>query len=400
MIKTIRSQILFSRAQRLVQQGKLNEAIKVFDQALSMSPNWSAIYLHKALVLSDNQEYHDSVTTLMSAIQLYPSNSVYYMFIGRVHYDNQRLDEALQAFEKSLHMDRRNVLTLCFRNLTLLAMGKTEDAYEALKRQVNLTNSDFQSRLLVLCESFLWQKNELSKPLEVSIQDEDTVVDKEPWRIYQGLEDVFHKTGQLLIQAECYILSVLYRVRYAFDTKKKSAYLHYLEGNKRSLLGDFEASVDEYRKALSLFPEFGKTKEQLAEIYFENGYYKCALEYLMQTEEYRKALDVSPQKENKPEKLHITKDGGSTNRSLCLVLGIIYYKLGEYDKAIEKLTTATELGLTDYLPFYYLGLCSIAQNDTAGARSSFKKTTEKVNPNIAQKRLYEMMRICRSGEIR
>ena len=82
------------------------------------------------------------------------------------------------------------------------------------------------------------------------------------------------------------------------------------------------------------------------------------------------------------------------------MLGIIYYNLGKYDKAIEKLTTATELGLTDYLPFYYLGLCSIIQNNPDRAHFWFKKTTEKINPNIVQKRLDEMIKIYRSSEIR
>jgi tetratricopeptide (TPR) repeat protein len=381
MIETIRTEILFSRAQRLVQQDKLDEAIEVFDRALSISPKYSGIYLHKALALSDEKKYEDSVTTIMKAIQLDPSNPVYYMFLGRIHYDHRRFDKALQAFEKSLLMDSGNVLTLCFKNLALLAMGNIDDTYEELKEKVVNTNADFKSRLLVLCESFLLQKKDLSKTLEENIKEGNIVLRERSSRICRILEDVFDKANQLLMHILYYGLVLFYRCRYASNPKKKSAYLHYLEGDKRNLLGDSEAAIEEYIKALSLLPDFDEPKEELAEIYFENGDYERAHEYLKQTEEYKNAL----------------KGNRSKNTSLCLRLGIIYYKLGEYDRAIEKFMTVTELELTDYLPFYYLGLCSIAQSDAERARSWFKKATEKLNPSIAQKRVDELVRICKRG---
>jgi hypothetical protein len=67
--------------------------------------------------------------------------------------------------------------------------------------------------------------------------------------------------------------------------------------------------------------------------------------------------------------------------------------LAEYDKAAEKLIILAEHGSKDCVPFYYLGLCSIAKNDTKAARNWFKKAMQRVNPKIAEKRLGEMMRI-------
>lgn len=381
MIKIIRAEILFSRAQRLVQQDKLDQAIGVFDQALSISPKYGGIYLHKALALSDEEKYEDSVTTIMRAIELDPSNSVYYMFLGRIHYDHRRFDEALQAFEKSLLIDSANVLTLCFKNLTLLAMGNTDEAYEGLKGKVANANSDFTSRLLVYCESLLLQDKDLSKTLEENIHEGNIILKERSGRICRALEDVFHKTNQLIIHILYHSLVVFYRCKYVSNPKKKSAYLHYLEGDKRNLLGDSQAAVEEYMKALNLLPDFDEPTEQLAEIYFENGDYERAHEYLRQTEKYKNAL----------------KGNELRDTFLCLRLGIIYYELGEYDKAVEKFMTVARLERTDYLPFYYLGLCSIVQNDLRRARSWFKKATEKLNPNIAQKRVDELVCICKRG---
>ena len=59
----------------------------------------------------------------------------------------------------------------------------------------------------------------------------------------------------------------------------------------------------------------------------------------------------------------------------------------------------TELESTDYWPFYYLGLCSVAQSDAERARSWFKKATERINPDIAQKRLDELVRVRETGQI-
>jgi hypothetical protein len=71
--------------------------------------------------------------------------------------------------DKSLQISPENALTQSYKALTLLAMDKIEEAYKLLKGRVNLTNPKFQSRLLVLCESFLFRANKPSRSLEENI---------------------------------------------------------------------------------------------------------------------------------------------------------------------------------------------------------------------------------------
>jgi arginase family enzyme len=62
------------------------------------------------------------------------------------------------------------------------------------------------------------------------------------------------------------MLGLLCKIRYATNTKKKSAYLYCLGGGESTSLGDFKGAAEAYKKALSVFPECDDAKEQLADI--------------------------------------------------------------------------------------------------------------------------------------
>jgi tetratricopeptide (TPR) repeat protein len=380
MIRTIRTDRLLSKAETLIKEDALDKAIEVYEQAIAESPRYSHIYLHKALVLSDKDESDKAIAGMTKAIELNPTSPVYHMFLGRILYDAQRFDDALQEFEKSLSIDPKNTLSVSFRDLTNLTIGRPSGVYDRLRRNVNFTNADFQSRLLVLCESFLYEKKKGGEPTSFgqSIQKRDTVTDK----VGQGILKLFTRV-------EYQIFKLFYNIRYVVDRKRKSAELHILKGDKASLLEAFEIALNEYNEALRILPEFDKPKEHLAIVYYEKKEYEHALQYLTQTERYESRVGSSAKKEE-------SKDY-STDGELSMMLGVMYYELGQYERAVEELTSAAKLSFRDYEPLYYLGLCCVAKRDHNRARTWFKKAMEKNNPRIAQTRLNEFTRASISG---
>ncbi len=366
MVKTIRTERLFTKAQRLANEGNFEEAVQVFDQALSLNPNYAGIHLHKALSLSDAGRHEDAVAAISKAIDLQPSSSVYYMFLGRIYYDARRFSDALQAFEQSVAKDERYEFARVFKGITLLAIGKTTEAYELLQGRVNDTASSFQGRLLAVCESFLNQHQ--NRPWFLLHDDNDEPVGPMP--------NVMYTMGRFLI-----------RLKHPIDASRRVACLYCLEGDRLRSLRQFEPAIEISKKALAALPDCDAAKEQLSDIYFDAGDYKSALQWLMETTEYKEGVGNAKADD---------KDA-FLSQALHLRLGDIYRRLGEYDKATDHFARVAKPGLRDYQPFYYLGLCNIGLGNAGEARHWFEKATQRVNPRVAERRLQDMVQVEKEG---
>ena len=173
--------------------------------------------------------------------------------------------------------------------------------------------------------------------------------------------------------------------------------MRYLEGNKNLFMEDFKSAIDEFQKALDLFPEFEEAKEQLIEIYFNSKDYVQALAYLNQSKKYTDFMDSHNQIEGSMVNQSLKKQTRLGNDYIYRLLGIIYYQLHEYIKAIDNLNSALNSGLNNYEPPYYLGLCNIALGNNEEARLWFKKAVEKDGVEFFQKRLNEMEKTFKSS---
>lgn len=152
MFGILKAEILFSKAQKLANQEKFDEALELFDKAIALNGKNSALFIHKALVISQLGRYAEAVELANKAISLKPQNAVYYAFLGIIHYDNENYQEAINCFKKSNEMDKENAQTLCLEKVADIAMGKVEEPIKVLRKKIHYANSICKSRLLVLLE--------------------------------------------------------------------------------------------------------------------------------------------------------------------------------------------------------------------------------------------------------
>lgn len=152
MFGTLKAEILFSKAQKLVNQEKFDEAIDLFDKAISLNGKDSAIFIHKALVVSGKGRYAEAIELAEKAISLKPDSAVYQSFLGTIHYDNEKYEEALKCFKKSNEMDSENTQTICLEKVTNIVLGEVLEPVSVLKKKILIANSECKSRLLVLLE--------------------------------------------------------------------------------------------------------------------------------------------------------------------------------------------------------------------------------------------------------
>lgn len=160
MFGTLKAEILFSKAQKLVNQEKYDEALELFDKAIALNAKDSAVYIHKALVLSQKGLYSEAVELAERAISIKPDSAVYHAFLGTIHYDNENYEEALKYFKKSNEMDPENAQVLCLEKVANIALGEVEEPITVLTKKVMLANSECKSRLLVLLEKKILEHND------------------------------------------------------------------------------------------------------------------------------------------------------------------------------------------------------------------------------------------------
>lgn len=365
----VKTERLFSKGQKLLKRTKFSEAVETFNQALSINSKYARIYLHKAFALSYIKKHSEAVKSLEKAIELEPSNSVFPMFLGVVHLDHEKHEEASNALENSLHISPTNSLALSYKGLTLLYLRKIDEGYKLLKENIRSTNPDFQSRFMVYCEDFLLKKKELSKSLdEIIASEKKTSHLIQPIRLI--LKNMSNSIGQFIDKIDYLIPSIFLTILYIFRPQKRKAYVHYLEAEKHKSLNEIEPAIINYKKALELNPSLDEVRKCLTEVYITKNDFKNALKY---------AKSIKEDKRNKPQQL--------------LLLGFIFYNLNKFEEAIEKINLAVEDITGNYEPFYYLGLCYLRIGNKDKARLSFKEATSRLNPQIAEKRLNEMIRI-------
>ncbi|AEV68637.1 tetratricopeptide repeat protein [Acetivibrio clariflavus] len=152
MLGALKAEILFSKAQKLVLQEKYNDALELFDKAIALNEKDSAVFIHKALAVSQLGRYNEAIKLAEKAISLKPQNAVYYAFLGMIHYDSENYEEAIKCFKKSNEIDSENAQTTCLENVARIAMGEVEEPVLVLREKIHLANSECKSRLLVLLE--------------------------------------------------------------------------------------------------------------------------------------------------------------------------------------------------------------------------------------------------------
>jgi tetratricopeptide (TPR) repeat protein len=183
-------------------------------------------------------------------------------------------------------------------------------------------------------------------------------------------------------------------LQYAVNRSKREAYTHYIKGKMNISLEKPAEAIAEFKKALQILPGLDEANEKLVEIYFESGDFKNALECLKDTKEYREAC-VPADSEEGAENPETEAGSGQLSNFTRLILGIIYYKLDEYDNAIEHLEPVIGDDSLDFEPDYYLGLCYLAQGKDSQVLPLFRSTIEKTNLDFIRDRLDAARKYCK-----
>ena len=124
----------YNKATTLKDQGKLEAAEKSYIKTLSIKPNFADAYNNMGIVLKDKGSLERAIEAFKKAISIKPDYAEAYNNMGNALIFQGKLDDALKANQKSISINPNNAKTYSNMGVILKEQGKLDKAIEAYKK--------------------------------------------------------------------------------------------------------------------------------------------------------------------------------------------------------------------------------------------------------------------------
>jgi predicted O-linked N-acetylglucosamine transferase (SPINDLY family) len=270
------SQLIFQNGLSLLQQGKFEDADKLFLQAHTLdSNNVDALNL-LGIRSYQKQDYQAALDFLNQANQLSPNSAQTLSNLGLVHNAIFKFAEALHFFNLAIQYDPNIAETHNNRGNALKGLSRNKEALNAYQLALTLRPNyaeAFSNQGVIALEE--------GSP-EKAVQLFEKAIEANP-----NLAVAFNNLGNAFTQLESY--------NDAFQCFERALQIHngYLDaclnfGNSLKKCKQYTAAIDCYQHALKINPENAQTFYLLGEIYFDTGDCDLAKTY------YAKSLELDP----------------------------------------------------------------------------------------------------------
>jgi Flp pilus assembly protein TadD len=129
----------------LVKQGKYDEAIKCYDEAIRLDPNPAGAWNNKGVALNNLGKYDESIKASDEAIRLAPNDpniAMAWHNKGRAFVNWGKYDEAIQACDEAIRLNPKYANTWNTKGLAQYKQGKYEEAIQAYDEAIQLAPND------------------------------------------------------------------------------------------------------------------------------------------------------------------------------------------------------------------------------------------------------------------
>jgi tetratricopeptide (TPR) repeat protein len=119
-------------------RGKLDEAIAAYQKAIQLNPNFASVYNNLGNGLYEQGKLDEAIAAYQTAIQLDPTFAYSYNNLGNALSDRGKLDEAIATFRKSIQLDPKNAVIYNNLGNALQQQGKLKEAIQEFKQAIHL----------------------------------------------------------------------------------------------------------------------------------------------------------------------------------------------------------------------------------------------------------------------
>ena len=293
-----------------------NNALKSYYKVLEINPQKDNIYNAIGIILAKERKYIQAVSNYKKAIKINGAEELYHRNLGIACYKLNKYAEASQEFQKALNINYYSPENHINLSSAMFKEGKTDEGMTLLKNAVSYNEQNYNPVI-------------------------DLIISNNQGSIYleQGKLDLAeHQFQNIINYKDTYKGMEKYITNYYVDVYNNMAILKYRQGLT-------EEAVKILKNALEISPDCSSTLNNLA---LEDKEHAGEL--------YEKAIKL---------------DGRGLYYNN---LGVMYFKSGNIDKAIEVLKKGKKSGLD--LIHYNLGGAYLQKNMFREAMEELKKIPE------------------------
>ena len=327
----------------------LDKAIRISQYALTMYPDKSYIYLILGKVYVKLNNFKRSIMIAKEGIKINPKNISLMINLAYAYFKNKEYRNAKLTLESAFNLDSENVNTLSLYGQILHEEGKFKDSSNYFIKALNNVNKTIQSILLELPKiKFPIKDNAYERKFYLAFSEE---LDKKYDRLSEKIQDKIYISFELGLnflnlgefdKAEELAKNSLY--------VKKNAEAYFLLSLFHFCLDNYQECIENCIKALKVGENQKSIRMWLIRYYFEAG-------------NKHKAVEIANSIiENEPE-----------DELVWNMLGYIYSKSREYQKATEALNKAILFNYKFADPWCHLGYIEYKNGNMEEAISDLKK---------------------------
>ncbi|MCL2799699.1 MAG: tetratricopeptide repeat protein [Endomicrobia bacterium] len=140
------------------EQGKQEEALKMYNLAIEKNPNDSSIYYNQGVILDKQRKQEEALKMYNLAIEKNQNNSSAYNNKGVILNQQGKKEEALRMYDLAIEKNQSNLSAYNNKGILLMELEKKTEAIESLKKalEINKNNVDAYYNLT---EAYLLNEN-------------------------------------------------------------------------------------------------------------------------------------------------------------------------------------------------------------------------------------------------
>jgi len=236
--------VLFEQASEQYQAGKLEGALAIWEQALTLRPEWSEACNGCGAALYYLGRYDEAIAQFDAAIAQQPANHLPRFNRGHAYLATGDLEAALDDFSQAMELQPNFHPAYHGRGLTLYRLGRYREAIADFSQALDIDPSNafaYNGRGIVQAElgNYEEARDDFSHAL----------------RYQPNAADIRHNRGNVLRALGRYE-EALADFNQCLLVEPNFYRAYYGRANTRAELGDYEAAIADYKEALAQQPNY------------------------------------------------------------------------------------------------------------------------------------------------
>lgn len=267
---------LVEKGNAIEETGQLQEALRCYDAAISLAPNFARAHMNRGNILLARGDNEGALSAYQKATDLDPTYAAAYYNAGNAYAQLERHEAARTAYEKAIELKPQFVDAYVALGCALEDLGHRDEAVASYQKALEIE------------PDYAEVHANIGKVLLVLGQQDSAI------RHFERSVELHPNDGETL-----FILGIAQKARGHFEAARSSlsraqailtenieARIHL--GDTLLQLEQASEAIDCYRKILEIVPDHAVVHNNLGNAYFTSGYYAEA------ATSYRRATELQP----------------------------------------------------------------------------------------------------------